>query len=172
MAELTQEEKDKLYADWEAEWAANDFSWEGLKNHKWRAPAVFRVSGELSGEGDSEYKESTLQDYWRWSLGVPGYENTERLLTDEELLAADLLQEVDGQLWHIIHLKKTDAAAHPALAPAIMARLGAADPNNDANKPGYRGPDGRAQFNGARASKLDRLWRQYDTVDELSLIHI
>ena len=62
MAGMTQGEKDKLYADWEANWQEQDFSWEGLKKHEWRAPPDFPGSGKIRGEGETAYRKSNLQE--------------------------------------------------------------------------------------------------------------
>ncbi|MEO9969091.1 MAG: pentapeptide repeat-containing protein [Hyphomonadaceae bacterium] len=176
MPKPTQTDKDKLYADWEAEWEAKDFSWEGLKKHSWRAPVDFPGAGDVKGDGEMAYRKSNLQEYWRWSLGVPDVDDQNCLLSDKEMMSAGLLVDVDGALWHILHRKGTHAAAHPALAPAILARLHTASSHYKVNDLLYRGPDGRVQFTGARASNINRLWWQYGSAKNASadgaLLHI
>ena len=83
-------------------------SWD----HSWKALGEKRLSGwvvegqgtdaRLSFAGESHQKQSavqrrpaTLQDYFRW--------NGRKLQTDEELTAVDLLDEVRGEIFHIIH---------------------------------------------------------------------
>ncbi|GER03403.1 hypothetical protein JCM17846_10850 [Iodidimonas nitroreducens] len=138
---LTDEEvetrKAKALAQWEADWEAMDFSWEGLadagwhlgdlaseaqKLKRWMAPAGFPGEGNVHKISYGDWKEATIQDYWRWSIGIADGE--ERLLSDDALLARGLLKTgADGKLWHIIHLAETEASSHPALRRALLARL-------------------------------------------------
>lgn len=132
--------KQAAIAEWEEEWEAMDFSWEGLadagwglgnraseaqKLKRWRAPVDFPGGGAVQGEGDSARKEATQQDFWRWSIGITDDDPT-RLLSDEELLEKGLLErDKHGKLWHAIH--RTEANVSPALLQdALLARINSA----------------------------------------------
>ena len=195
--DASREEIDPL---WEAMWAVADFSWDGLvdagwalghsaseaqKLKRWRTPAEFPGEGKVNGEGETAWKESTLQDYWRWSIGIADGEP--RLLSDQKLEEADLLvRDEAGTLWHVLHrpdvtatlrgsaaLDGEDARADlqsqaggapaekeapegAALAAALLARLEAATGFAGAN-----GPEGRTFMPGARAQGLDTVWRAF-----------
>ncbi|MEL6318369.1 MAG: hypothetical protein AAFR16_12115, partial [Pseudomonadota bacterium] len=111
--------KDEIDALWEAMWRAADFSWAGLADagwergtyeaneaqrlKRWRAPADFPGDGRVHGEGDTAWRQSNLQEYWRWSRFAPGFAGEDRLLSDEELTRAGLLIEAEGVLWHVLH---------------------------------------------------------------------
>ena len=114
---------DEVKALWLELWEACDFSWDGLADagwergddaifaqhlKRWRAPADFPGPGKLHGTGETAWKEASLQDYWRWSIGAPGWEHVPaedyRLLTDEELKQAGLLVERDGVWFHALHV--------------------------------------------------------------------
>ena len=163
------EETDRL---WEAMWTAADFSWDGLadagwelgsrasqaqKLKRWRAPADFPGRGKVSGEGETAWKEATLQDYWRWSIGIVG--GKPRLLTDRDLITKGLLVSFNGGLWHILHRPKAEAYDGPAgesLAEALLARFEATT--------GYTGeerPEGRLLMPGGRARNLAAVWRAF-----------
>ena len=89
-------------AAWLELWHARDFTWQGrsekamLQTEMVEVPASFPDGREAEGE----FKTVSLQDYWRWSIGLPG---EERLLTDEEMREAGLLVEVEGETYHLIH---------------------------------------------------------------------
>ena len=89
-------------AAWFQLWLARDFTWRGrsekaaLQTEMVEVPASFPDGREAEGE----FKTVSLKDYWRWSVGLPG---EERLLTDEEMRAAGLLVEVEGETYHLIH---------------------------------------------------------------------
>mgnify|MGYP003109926026 CR=1 FL=1 len=189
---------------WEAMWETCDFSWEGLadagwergdkaneaqKLKRWRAPANFPGGGTIHGEGEAAWKEATLQDYWRWSLGFEGDARGERLLSDRELEEAGLLVSgADGALWHRLHLRP-DAVLDPdtgldedspvadmrsaapgegaekngagggGLTPMLLARLVAGFETE-----GY-GPEGSLRLIGSRAHGLDAILRAYAAPD-------
>jgi uncharacterized protein YjbI with pentapeptide repeats len=87
---------------WRARAMGWDFAWDSASGYVYLDPMTCSVprgfpSAGVAGEGGPRV---SLRDYWRWSAGLPG-EN--RLLTDEELLAAGLLVTVDGKLYHVIH---------------------------------------------------------------------
>lgn|GEM_PF-5956157 len=165
MAEPIQTDKDKRVDAWEAKWAEQDFSWDGLKAHKWLAPLDFPGPGETVLGGDTPCRLSNLQEYWRWSVGVLSFENENRLLTDEELAAAGLLQTVDDTLWHVAHLKDAHAHTHKPLSGAILARLKAAIATDE--DPWFeQTPDTRCQFAGARAKGIDRLFQQFTSAQD------
>lgn len=89
-------------ASWLYLWRSRDFTWLGRS----RKPAlqtkiaVVPSSFPDGRESEGEFKKVSLQDYWRWSIGLPG---EERLLTDAEMKEAGLLVEVDGETYHLIH---------------------------------------------------------------------
>ena len=196
------EETDRL---WLAMWEAADFSWDGLADagwdlgfqaseaqrlKRWRAPADFPGRGQVHGEGEAAWKEATLQDYWRWSIGIE--ESAPHLLSNDELIAAKLLvRDEAGALWHVLHRPEVIAAMRgsaaldgaaseadlrseagdapaekvapegAALAAALLARLEAAT--------GYAGdkaPDGRVLTPGARAQGLDAVWRAFGGAED------
>lgn len=115
-------------AKWVENWWSWDFSWRGrserayLVSHRVEVPASFPDGTAAKGPT----KIVSLKDYWRWSLGLPG---KERLLTDEELLAAGLLIEVGGEWFHLFHApdihtkRDTDGEAIRILQEIIRARL-------------------------------------------------
>ncbi len=145
---------------WLAMWEAADFSWDGLADagwdldyderseaqrlKRWWAPAEFPGSERVGADGEFADRKRTLQDYWRWSIGITA--GAPRLLTDDELAAQGFLVERDGVLWHVLHRPETRAALEhsdglerrgndgPAeaartsapLGGAILARLSAA----------------------------------------------
>lgn len=164
--DASREETDPL---WRAMWDAADFSWDGLKDagwelgsnssaaqdlKRWRAPADFPGGGDIHGKGKTAWKKATLQDYWRWSIGI--VEGEPRLLTDDALIAAGLLVDIDGKRWHVLHRPEVTADADAALAATLLARLAAAS--------GYAGDevaDSRVLMSGARAQGLDAVWRRY-----------
>ncbi len=108
---LPREEADRV---WEAAWTALDFSWEGLADagwergeeaneaqrlKRWRAPADLPGDGNLHGEGAIAWRESTLQEYLRWSPAKTG-----ELLTNSQLRASHLLiPDGENRLWHAVH---------------------------------------------------------------------
>ncbi len=114
-------------AAWLEFWHARDFTWSGksekfaLKTEMVEVPASFPDGREAEGE----FKTVTLQNYWRWSIGLGG---EERLLTDEEMREAGLLVEVDGEAYHLIHAPdmglKTDEHGKPLqiLTDIVTAR--------------------------------------------------
>ena len=135
--------KEDISALWEAMWEACDFSWHGLADagwardsfeenaarelKRWRAPLEVLGAGDFATAGHEGVADMlTLQDYWRWSLGVPGFENENRLLTDEELKREGLLVERQGRLYFALHDTESDASEHPTLSAMILARLAAA----------------------------------------------
>ena len=120
--------RDNARKSWILRWYAEDFSWEGLANRDWFAP-------DPDNPGDSIKR--TLQDYWRipsaaevkllYDIIEAGTLNVtyprrctskvkkknfllERPLSDEALLALDLLIEVDGRYWHAAHTPIYDQA--------------------------------------------------------------
>ncbi len=129
--------KQAALAKWEAEWEAMDFSWDGLadagwdlgdeaskpqKLKRWRAPAHFPGDGQVHDRGKYSWKEATLQDYWRWSIGIIDDQPT-RLLSDDELIEKGLLErDEDDKLQHAIH--RAQASVSPALLQdALLARM-------------------------------------------------
>ncbi len=105
----------EIYPLWEAMWEAFDFSWEGLADagwdrgddanqtqflKRWQAPAGFPGQGDIIGEGDTAYRQSNLQEYWRWSVGLEG---EEWLLTDPELESLGVFRAYQGKRYHIVH---------------------------------------------------------------------
>ncbi|KCZ88064.1 hypothetical protein HJA_10795 [Hyphomonas jannaschiana VP2] len=96
----------KLKQDWLADWRKADFSWNGkalkdtgtpsLYNYAVRRPHGFPEDGrfQTSSPGIS------AQDYWRWSLGLPG---PSRLLSDDELTELGLLVTHEGTTYHLLH---------------------------------------------------------------------
>jgi hypothetical protein len=193
---ISKEEVDKL---WEAAWVAIDFSWDGLadagwdrgedanaaqKLKRWRAPADFPNGGTLHDEGDSAWREATLQDYWRWSPT-----NNGKILNDNLIKAKHLLvRDSKGRLWHALHrpdvhvlfrtsnLGSVDKVRDDVVNPA----LGKLDSNTDLSAVGialadllldrlatakgkqfYESLDCRAQIVGARATGIDLVWRTY-----------
>ena len=127
--DASREEIDRL---WEAMWRAIDFSWDGLADagwelgddasqaqrlKRWRAPLSFPGGGRVHGAGESAWKEASLQDYWRWSLGAPGFEgagpDAHRLLEDQELRAAGLFVQRDGRWFHAVHCAGLRALVDP-----------------------------------------------------------
>ena len=106
---------------WFTAWAAADFSWDGLANvdwsaafdrragfKRWKAPIDFPGDGQIVGEGQHAFRQATLQDYWRWSVGFEEILSESELdslvlLSVEQLMEAGLLVEYDGKLWHVLH---------------------------------------------------------------------
>lgn len=136
---------------WEAMWEVFDFSWEGLADagwergdeaneaqtlKRWRAPFNFPGVGTIRGEGQTTWREATLQDYWRWSLGFEGDATGQSRLTDYELeVAGLLLRKDDGTLWHRLHLPPNahrensddlwaSAASEESVEKRVVAREG------------------------------------------------
>ncbi len=162
---------------WLARWRRLDFSWAGLAEANWnagtgedavkcwRAPVEFPADLPILQDGDTAYKQASLQDYWRWSFGFEGLipnldlNAPPRQLSDEELIAAGLLVRWDNQLWHILHRPETNlewALAQETTGAGILlsvlsARLMAAGQ-------GQSGGDQRLQLVGTRARKIDVLW--------------
>ncbi|MEM8636302.1 MAG: pentapeptide repeat-containing protein, partial [Pseudomonadota bacterium] len=166
--------KQKPLADitplWEAMWIAADFSWAGLADagwergdkanraqelKRWRAPTNFPWGGAVHGEGETAWKKATLQDYWRWSLGLGDHAGKGRLLSDADLIDRGLLKEVDGKLFHLIHCADSQLAAPDTLWTLIQERLLRASALVE------DGADNRAQFSGSRARSLDAAWRAF-----------
>ena len=188
---------------WWPMWLAADFSWEGLadaawdetvpteaqKLKRWRAPVSLPLVTSVVGEGETAYKQATLQDFWRWSPGVvdpgTGVGRSSRLLTDKELVDLGLLIEVDGVLWHALHC--LEVVASPPSSPANAMRIAAARRRSGVHKEiwerasealthdlaarlmrssawfGDDAPDGRVQLAGAIVSEPDALLRQFGT---------
>ena len=70
----------------DAGWERHLFPNAAQKLKRWRAPLEVLGASDFANAGHEGVADMlTLQDYWRWSLGVPGFENENRLLTDEEL---------------------------------------------------------------------------------------
>ena len=160
--------REEIDALWLAMWEAADFSWAGLADVSGRNPAI-ELKQFTAPEGFPIGGEITLQDYWRWSLGVPEFETDNRLLTDDELKQAGLLVARDGNLWHVLHLPAYSAVDHAPLQALLTARL--------KHAPGFQGygPEGRVLLTGARAQALDRTLRGFGTASgeaEPPTIHI
>lgn len=137
--------KQAAMAEWEAKWEAVDFSWEGLadagwelddqaseaqKLKRWRAPAHYPGGGAVRVVGADTWREASLQDYWRWSIGITD-DNPSRLLSDEELLQKGLIErDTNGKLWHVLHtLGDVDANLRPLIV-ALTSRLAIHSPAN------------------------------------------
>lgn len=178
---------------WEDMWGTFDFSWNGLSdagwnrevrpNHaeelkRWRAPHDFPGLGKEQGAGKALWKEATLQDYWRWSIGITDDPYPGRLLSDDELLARGLLVEQDGKLYHQLHLPGSDVAIPPddtvgstsareALARLVLSRLTlSCDQKTDtAFELAFRG-------DGMRASGIDGLILKCAREDENRIVHL
>jgi hypothetical protein len=121
-------------AIWLELWHARDFTWHGrsekamLQTEMVEVPASFPDGREAEGE----FKTVSLKDYWRWSIGLPG---EERLLTDEEMRAAGLLVEVEGETYHLIHapdfsLKQDQEGAPLQVLKDIVSARGAKVPED------------------------------------------
>ncbi len=158
MAQLTDEAQDKLYADWEAKWRAQDFSWEGLAEKEWHAPVDFPGEGAVVGDGDMAYRVSNLQEYWRWSIGY--LEGSEKgcLLTDDQLIELGMLVRINNRIWHILYLKDTVAlpkkytqSGNDILPFAITARM------QETNKKQNKLVDNRIKLSGVRARWIDSI---------------
>ncbi|MDJ0921571.1 MAG: pentapeptide repeat-containing protein [Henriciella sp.] len=164
---------------WLAQWRDLDFSWDGLARaewsigldagaelKRWRAPLDFPGNGKLVGSGDQAYIQASLQDYWRWSVGLTRLgDHTDLsaqpiLMTDEQMIEAGLLVEWDGRLWHILHRPETtlttalseDRSGVVLLAEQLRWRF-------RESKQDFGGADSRVQLVGTRARKIDLLWR-------------
>lgn len=168
---------------WEAMWRAADFSWNGLKHtalhrknpseaeklKRFRARLNFPINLENSQAGRKPQRIGSLQDYWRWSIGVPGFEDTNRLLSDTELLSAGLLTNIDGVLWHVLHRPETDAYIHDGLIHTLLARLDAATQTTSHDS------EGRVLLTGARAKRVDQVLRDFVTnrrQSKVPVVHI
>jgi len=202
--DASREEIDRL---WLALWDAADFSWDGLadagwdlgyraseaqKLKRWRAPADLPGDGAVHGEGETAWKEATLQDYWRGSIGIKA--GGPRLLSDEDLVAAGLLTKVDGTLWHVLHRPEVTAditalrgsAALDGEAVDTDLQTEAADKPAETGAPdggalaaallarleaatsyaGKEAPDNRVHIRGPRAQGLDAVWRAFGGADD------
>ena len=175
--------QDEIVALWEDMWKACDFSWEGLadagwerddrKNDvqlfkQWRAP----TKGPIKTEAEDPYwHEATLQDYWRWSAGVPEYADQDLLLNDEQLETAGLLKRIDGKLWHIAFRPEESCIQNEALRAIVLARISRANEFKDLRA------EERALFNGVRATgfmkTLKDAWKSMNLVpDSHNPLHI
>ncbi|MEM7662765.1 MAG: pentapeptide repeat-containing protein [Pseudomonadota bacterium] len=159
----------EMDSTWETMWTAVDFSWSGVAGgywdkdfqniaeelKRWHPPTTFpNLSLHKKSEAAKQI-EATLQDYWRWSMGLPGHEKEGKLLSDDELIELGLLVEYESKLWHIIHRPETDISEHPILITQIISRLSAAwDYQNN-------GQDLYTLLIGARARGVDTVLRQY-----------
>ncbi|MFS2318861.1 pentapeptide repeat-containing protein [Maricaulis sp. D1M11] len=181
MAKLTgpkrAELKARLDQEWWDKWWAQDFSWAGLAAlnkgghpiHPWQGWSI-TPDGQVMEREDPALPEgsrdATLQDYWRW--------NGQSLLSDENLLAAGLLEDHDDQpRFHICHLPehwkdgadswKTNAedARWQTLKTELAYRIRTAA-RTEVEKIGVWenetliGPDRRAQLSGAQIRTLPR----------------
>ncbi|MEL7481666.1 MAG: pentapeptide repeat-containing protein [Pseudomonadota bacterium] len=202
--------KEDIDTLWEAMWQAADFSWQGLadagwdrgplanaaqKLKRWRAPADFPGGGPVQGEGEARWKQATLQEYWRWSLGLEPGGASPRLLTDDELTELGLLKTFDGVTYHLLHCPGVqlsagrdrlgigtdrgnaaalarpedgsggEAAAAGQLVGMLEARLRLPQPAADSAE------DARLQSAGARAAGLDDVLRAHfaDTGEAIAL---
>ena len=168
------DQEDRSSERWFAMWRSNDFSWEGLAEtnwefgtdprsvmKRWRAPVDYPGDGEVIGDGQHAYKQASLQDYWRWSFGFEallpdGAEETPVRLTDDQLIAAGLLVEYEGALWHILHRPAAsfvDALSDESKGPGLLAR--ALSKRLEASGPDTGGVDNRVQLSGARIKNVD-----------------
>lgn len=138
--------------DWIARWEKVDFSWSGLARaswqetannfdvlKRWHAPVCLEGAGDLVEAEGVQYRQSTLQTYWRW---VP--DDDARLATDAELFAKGLLHEVEGKVWHAAFIKKPELSA--ALTEDLRMRLLRSmrrthDPDPRMQLVGVRAPD-------------------------------
>ncbi|MEM7660875.1 MAG: pentapeptide repeat-containing protein [Pseudomonadota bacterium] len=146
---MAEDIREDAYSRWEAEWEKQDFSWEGL------------AKKEITPFVRDGLEIKNLQDYWRWSIGIPQFKHENQFLTDEELKEAKLLTEIDGKLWHALHQKDIDATKHPCLSSTIHSRLILARQSTPKPRPVY--------FCGARCVKVDRLLRE-DPNNKVKLI--
>lgn len=157
---------------WLARWEKMDFSWAGLADagwdsgdaasesqtlKRWRAPADFPGDGKVRGSGPIKWRESNLQEYWRWTFG-PG---EQRLIRDDELIKAGLLVDVDGKQWHVLYVPGVDATEHDELRQTLLVRL---NPPKQ-TKVLEDAPDFRAQLTGARVRGLAEIWRAFGGPD-------
>ena len=187
---------------WEAMWATADFSWAGLANagwdradeansaqhlKRWRAPIAFPGGGAVVGEGETAYKQATLQDYWRfifWSAaGGEASGPWDPAAIDDAMATRGLLQtRPDGRIFHALHCSdvqlsvaldtdasrtdlQSDAASISAKgtggAEAALARLLIFALKAASAYTSDEAPDGRVQLAGARAGGIDAAWRAF-----------
>lgn len=130
-----QKTSEQLLTEW---WAGRpDFSWKRLSRRF------------VGGRGGNLYGDRTLQDYWRRDP------ETQKVRTDEELIAAgELVEAPGGELWHIVHLPieikehgqtikaNFGAEVWSNINRVLELRLREAKPETDSK-------DGRACLNGA-----------------------
>ena len=122
--------RDNARKDWVLRWYAEDFSWDGLVDQEWFAPDPDNPGRSI---------KRTLQDYWRVPTETEVkllYESikdgrlnftypkncrseakkkkflSERPLSDEALIALDLLIQVGGRYWHVAHAPIYDEAGN------------------------------------------------------------
>lgn len=127
---------------WEDAWAAMDFSWDGLKDagweresgnfsqyyKRWRAPIAcapddFKNRKAIHGTNEFSWQEASLQDCWRWSRGIPGFEHENRLLSDEELEEAGFLVEWQDKKYHLLHCPVLNENQIKKLEYLLLARI-------------------------------------------------
>ncbi len=132
---------------WWDRWWASDWSWDGLKGKP-----VGANGGVSYGGG---HAERNLQDYWRrdpQSLAV----RCDKAMLD----AGELVQGPDGTLWHVAHVPMKwadgapakgawDQSRRSALTSVIAQRVAEAGATHTDAWADPRGPDGRAQLQGA-----------------------
>lgn len=97
-----------LIAKWRDGWLEKRYSWYDSKSLKDDTSTHIVVPSEFpEAQKDTKTEEYTtnLKDYWRWSIGLPG---DNRLLSDDELREMDLLVDVDGETYHLVHAPDFD----------------------------------------------------------------
>ncbi|WP_193171688.1 pentapeptide repeat-containing protein [Nisaea nitritireducens] len=191
---------------WEAMWEAYDFSWNGLADagwergdkanegqrlKRWRAPVGVPGTGPVHGHSSAAWKEATLQDYWRWSIGIGQISPGAPMLSDFALHNAGLLvEDSTGTLWHILHLRSDATHDKDATQPRLQRTTqdGSAEyRESEGGSPSRNphalvtgqitarlvaaaddpagGPDTRLRLNGARMPGLGETLRQASAKD-------
>ena len=154
---------------------------------RWRAPIAFPGGGAVVGEGETAYKQATLQDYWRFifwlAAGGEASGPWDPAAIDDTMATCGLLQtRPDGRIFHALHCSdmqlslaletdasrtdlQSDAASISAKgtggAEAALARLLTFALEAASADTGNEAPDGRVQLAGARASGIDAAWRAF-----------
>jgi|GEM_PF-5227524 len=204
----------EVYPLWHALWEAFDFSWSGLadagwergakanaaqKLKRWRAPADFPVEGRVYGKGTTASKQATLQDYWRWSIGVTDDPAPGRLLSDAELFEHHLLLKTHQSVYHALHCQDVRLDAVIADNDDIVGKLNtvvgklntlAAGSGSDtkASEALVRTLIARLEYaqecrdedepslqvllHGLRAAEINRLFKAFATWDDQQTLHV
>ena len=190
---------------WQAAWRACDFSWEGLadagwtrgesahaaqKWKRWKAPIEFPGGGGLETTDGRAWRQASLQDYWRWSIGITQDPWPGRLLTDDELMALGLLRDTEAGRFHLLHCPDVrpsvtgedyrtladgqapatatgagEAQDEPLLARLLLSRLTIA-----LQLAGADAADPRAKLAGSRAGGIDSVLRAFAEAGEANAI--